>query len=369
MFASMKKFLILALVLCLAAPPSALAWGERGHHLITRVAVRLLAARVGKGTPLAGQFSRKEFMLAHLANVPDIVWRNQGEAIEAMNAPTHFLDLEYISPDLVFATTPRTVAAALDRMKKLCAQPPRGYACPARDGGGPNGNSAGTGPWRAGQFFRLTVEGLKAGDTGDRSGSPAIDKAFLAAGLMSHFVGDLGNPYHATRNYDGWETGQGGIHSYFESGLVSSYRLDLDQEVFDAALTGRGMDRVQKQFPVADRAALSRDPVALALALAFDSRSRLDAANAIDLKFAVLKRSGVGPDGKNIAAQRRDASELRAKYHDLTVERLSTAAEVLAQLWFMAWEDAGRPSFKGYQSFAYPVGPEFIPADYLSSSR
>ncbi len=363
------RLLALALVIGLAVPPRASAWGERGHDIVTRVAVRLLAAKIAKGTPLATQFGRKEFMLGHLSNVPDIVWRNQGEAIEKVNAPTHFLDLEYVSPELTFATIPRTPAEALGRMKELCATPPKGYVCAAREGASPDESSAGTAPWRAGQLYRMTVENLKALSADGKSNDAAIDRAFMTAGIMSHFIGDLGNPYHATVAYDGWESGQGGIHSYFESAVVSSYRLALDQEVFDAALTGRGLERTLKQLPAADRGALSRDPVALAMALALDSRSRLDAANAIDLRFAILKKSGTGPDGKRVSAERRDASELRFKYHDLTVERLATAAEVLASLWLFAWEDAGRPDFKGYRSFAYPVAPEFIQPDYLSAAK
>lgn len=364
-----KRFLALALVVGIAAPPRASAWGERGHDIVTRVAVRLLAAKIAKGTPLATQFGRKEFMLGHLSNVPDILWRNQGEAIEDANAPTHFLDMEYVSPELTFSTIPKTPAAALARMKRLCADPPKGYVCAAKEGSSPDESSGGTAPWRAGQLHRMTVLGLKSSSDNGKSNDDAIDKAFMTAGLMSHFIGDLGNPYHTTVAYDGWESGQGGIHGYFESAVVSSYRLALDQEVFDAALTGRGLERALKQLPAADRPALSRDPVALALALALDSRSRLDAANAIDVKFAILKKSGTGADGKRVGALRRDASELRFKYHDLTVERLAAAAEVLANLWLMAWEDAGKPDFKGYRSIAYPIAPEFIPPDYLSAAK
>ena len=75
---------------------------------------------------------------------------------------------------------------------------------------------------------------------------------------------------------------------------MSSYRLALDQEVFDAAMAGSGLPRTLQKIPPADRAALSRDPVAVAMALALDSYSRLDAANAIDLRFAILKKSGAG---------------------------------------------------------------------------
>jgi hypothetical protein len=363
-----NKIAALAVVCGLIAPPPAGAWGERGHDIVTRVAVRLLAASIARGTPLAAQFGRKEFMLGHLSNVPDIVWRNRGEAMEKMNAPTHFLDLEYVSPELSFATTPRTLVAALDRMKDLCARRPKGYVCPALEGSSPDENSAGTAPWRVGQLFRLAVASLKAAGAGEEI-DDAVDRAFLAAGLMSHFVGDLGNPYHATRNYDGWESGQGGIHSYFESALVSSYRLDLDQEVFDAALAGHGLKRITSRIPAADRSVQSDRPVALALALAFDSHTRLDAANAIDKKVAVTKPSRVGSDGKSLRAERRDPAEVRAKFHDLTVERLATAAEVLADLWFLAWKEAGMPDFKGYQSHAYPVDPDFIRPDYLSGGR
>ena len=367
----MKQAVVLALVTGLSAPPPALAWGERGHDIVTRVAVRLLAAKIARGTPLATQFGRKEFMLGHLSNVPDIVWRNQGDAIEKMNAPTHFLDVEYVSPEIAFSTMPLTPQMAVARMKELCARTTAGYVCPVKEGMSPDESSAGTAPWRTAQLYRLTVESLKASapPAGGKIDSAAIDRAFFIAGIMSHFVGDLGNPYHATRNYDGWETGQGGIHSYFESALVTSYKLALDQEVFDAALSGKGLDRVIKYLPAADRVRLGRDPVALSMALALDSHSRLEAANAIDRKYAVTKKSGVGADGKRVSAERRDASELRSKYHDLSVERLATAAEVLATLWLRAWEDAGRPDFKGYQSFAYPVGPEFIAPDYLSLAK
>jgi hypothetical protein len=308
-------------------------------------------------------------MLGHLANIPDILWRNQGEAIEKVNAPTHFLDMEYLSPEMTFATLPRTPAAALARMKALCAAPPKGYVCAAKEGSGPDESSAGTAPWRAGQLYRMTVENLKAAFLDGKSDDAAIDRAFVSAGIMSHFIGDLGNPYHATYAYDGWESGQGGIHSYFESAVVSAYRLALDQEVFDAALTGKGLERTLRQLPAANRATLSRDPVALAMALALDSRSRLDAANAIDLRFAVVRKSGVGPDGKRVAAERRDAAELRVRFHELTVERLATAAEVLAALWLDAWEEAGKPDFKGYRSFAYAIAPEFIPPDYLAPAK
>lgn len=357
--------LIAALGLGLLTPSTSLAWGERGHDLVTRVAVRLLP-RLAPGSALAFQMGRKEFMLGHLSNVPDIYWRNLSEAVEKVNAPTHFLDLEYVAPELTLAAIPRTPQAALARMKELCANPPRGYVCPTKPGVSPDESSAGTAPWRVAQLYRLTVESLKNAAPGGKADPFAIDKAFLTAGIMSHFVGDLGNPYHATRNYDGWESGQGGIHSYFESAVIASYPLGFEQEVFDAALSGKGFARALSRVPEASRESASKDPALLAMALGIDSQSRLESANEMDRRFAVTRASSVGADGKRLNAERRDASELRAKFHDLHVERLATAAEVLARLWLAAWEEAGRPDFKGYQSFAYPVAPDFMAPDYLT---
>ncbi|MEO8360616.1 MAG: hypothetical protein ABI672_11350 [Vicinamibacteria bacterium] len=363
------KILAVTLALGFVGPPKASAWGERGHDVVTRVAVRLLAAKIAKGTPLALQFGRKEFMLGHISNAPDIAWRNQGEAIEKVNAPTHFLDIEYVSPEVTFDTIPRILPDGVARMRQMCADKKAGYVCPVKGEANPNESSAGTAPWRVNQMYRRTVESFKAMNEGEKIDAAAVDRALLTAGLMSHFVGDLGNPYHATAEYDGWGNGEGGIHSYFESSVVLSYRLILDQEVFDAAMAGHAMVRVMKQIPAASRVELERDPIAIAVALALDSHSRLAEANRIDKTFAIIKPSGIGPDGKRFQAERRDASELRFKYHELHIERLATAAEVLANLWYMAWVDAGKPDFKGYQSFAYPLAPEFIPPDYLSPAK
>jgi hypothetical protein len=352
------------LVLLACAGP-AHAWGERGHDIVTRVAVRLVAERLAPGTPLAAVFSRKELMLGHLSNVPDIVWRSQGPEVDALNDPTHFLDLEYLALSPSFEAVPRELSAAFAQMKALCARPPAGYVCPERPDAPLRESSAGTAPWRIDQLHRLTVEAMRAGG-GEPADVAAVDRALTTAGLLSHFVGDLGNPYHATRDYNGWESGAGGVHAYFESAVVGSYRLALEQEVLDAAAAGGAFARVLTRIPAPQRAALGRDPTAVALALALDSFGRLPAAARLDRRVAILKPRSVEADGQRVPAERRDPAQARFRMHGLVVERLATAAEVLARLWLLAWEEAGRPSFKDYRSYAYPVAPQFIPPDYLA---
>ena len=48
-------------------------------------------------------------------------------------------------------------------------------------------------------------------------------KAMLLAADLGHYVGDMHMPLHLTRNYNGQYTGQTGIHSRFESNMISTY--------------------------------------------------------------------------------------------------------------------------------------------------
>jgi hypothetical protein len=70
------------------------AWGEKGHDLVTRVAAKLMAEDKEHGALVGEAFIKKEHMLAHLSNVPDIVWRSAGKEIETLNAPTHYVDVD-----------------------------------------------------------------------------------------------------------------------------------------------------------------------------------------------------------------------------------------------------------------------------------
>jgi hypothetical protein len=52
-------------------------------------------------------------------------------------------------------------------------------------------------------------------------------KAMLDASDLGHYVADGHMPLHITANYDGQKTGQGGIHSRYESTMVGTYISSL----------------------------------------------------------------------------------------------------------------------------------------------
>ncbi|MDD4969316.1 MAG: T9SS type A sorting domain-containing protein [Paludibacter sp.] len=58
-------------------------------------------------------------------------------------------------------------------------------------------------------------------------------KAMLDASDLGHYVGDGHMPLHLTKNYDGGDTGQSGIHSRYESTMVSAYSTALSNYTGD----------------------------------------------------------------------------------------------------------------------------------------
>lgn len=366
MYRSLPALLVpLLIALSVASSERALAWGERGHDLVARVAARLIIESAPKGDDFAAVLQTKEHMLGHLANVPDIVWRNLGPEIEAKNGPTHYVDLEYLDPTPAFATLPRTVAEEEAKMTALCAQPPKNYVCP---GTPPKAAMAGVAPFRIQQLFDKMVEALTrahaagtapAGSENKKALVAAVDEALIYGGTLAHFVGDLGNPWHGTRDYNGWDTAQGGVHKFFEEDVVNALPLSLDEDVIAEALRSKPRERVLKQVPEKSRAAAAKDPLSLAWALTLDSATRLADVRALDKKVAVVKPSSQDK-GLKVPAERKEPREVRGEFRAVITERLATSADVLAMIWSAAYEAAGKPSLAGYQSWYYPLKPDFI---------
>ena len=138
--------------------------------------------------------------------------------------------------------------------------------------------------------------------------------------------------------------------------------LTLEDDVYEAAVTGRNGARVRR----AEQAGPApHDTLALALALAVDSASRIDDVRRLDKEAAVLKPSRED-HGMRLKAERRDPDDVARRFRSLIVERLATGAEMVAALWQSAWEEAGHPDLSRYADYVYPVTPAFIPATYAS---
>src|SRR5882757_9867489 len=47
------------------------------------------------------------------------------------------------------------------------------------------------------------------------------------AGEMAHYIEDMNQPLHATKNYDGQFSGNGGIHARYEGTMIEQHFADL----------------------------------------------------------------------------------------------------------------------------------------------
>lgn len=369
-FSFSKPLVAVLLALCVAEN-SSYAWGERGHDLIARAAARTLANGRRHGPALSAPFLMKEHMLGHLANVPDIVWRNVADksVIEA-NSPTHYVDLEFVADALDLAHMPTSPEALQAFLLGRCRAVPRvATSCPAKDGEQPTVNMVGTAPFRIRQLWlamtdaltrakgHVPPKGTPQASGGGKEFVAAVNDALRFGGLMAHFVGDLAQPLHATEDYDGFGSGQGGSHNYFETLLVDSLDLRLDQEV---------LDKVERDHP-ADalfKGGGKVSPLNVAWALAIDSYAQLKELNQLDKALAVKKPSSTDK-GLRIKAERQPPETVAKSFRGLITARLALGADVLARLWEAAWIEAGQPDLAAYQSYDYPVEPAFVAVDYL----
>lgn len=349
------RFLLLvcALAASLATPSMhALAWGERGHDLIARVAARIMLQR-SKNNKQLQPFLMKEHMLGHLANVPDIYFRALPQA-EKIEGPTHYIDLDYLTSTPTLQNLPvhfeQAVALANKQGKELATD-------------------IGTAPWRCNQLFQLMTDALREAKSSDHS-HPLTEKeiegpvirALTYGGILAHYLGDLSQPLHATKDYDGWNTKQGGIHSYFEEAIVNALSLSLDYEVFAAAYKEEPYKRFLQSIPERDRERIRTDPTALTLALAIDSFNRIPTLMRLDRTYALIAASKASPI--KAAAERRLPVVAAENFRAFVVERLALGADLVANFWLLAWEQAGKPDLSTFKSFDYALTPTYIAPDY-----
>jgi hypothetical protein len=169
----------LLLVLQLVALPL-WAWGDQGHRVVSTLALQSLPAG-----PRAW-FAGREAEMGDHASDPDH-WKQ-----DRKEGPRHFLDMEpYGDPERL----PRTLEEAQARV-------------------GGDYYRLGVVPWIIQDRWRDLVAAFREGD-------PA--KVAMATAILGHYVADAHVPLHTTVNHDGQLTGQRGVHSRWESGLVGRY--------------------------------------------------------------------------------------------------------------------------------------------------
>jgi hypothetical protein len=280
----MRKALPVALaafVLSMFPPAPLTAWGLNGHRFITERAIELLPPEI---RPF---FQASKVAVVEHSIDPD-TYRTMGFTEEP---PRHFLDMDAYGP-FPFNNLPRDFKEAVAV---------RGQDFVIKNG---------TVPWRTQDVYGL----LRTAFTELSTVGYARDNVKLFSSVISHYVGDSHQPFHAVINYDGQLTNQQGIHARFETELFDRYR-----------------DRLRIAPAPAAQIPNVRDFMFTTLT---DSFTQVDAILAADLE--AIKGRSVYDDGY--------FAVMFAKTGPIMEKRISAAITGVASMIMTAWIEAGRPA-------------------------
>jgi len=161
-------------------------------------------------------------------------------------------------------------------------------------------------PWAIAGVTETMAVAMAAADWGE---------AILLAADLGHYVADCHQPLHTTKNYDGQLSGNEGIHLRYEIDMI---RRNLDQLRVNCAEVTYVENPLEYIFATIEGTWLYVDSI-----LAADRQARSE-------------DPAYGDDYYRILWQRTN---------QFTTKQLSRATQVLANLWYTAWVNAGRPAF------------------------
>ena len=269
--------LALAGLLLAALPAAAFAWAGAQHVQIGRAAGR----NVPDEMAAFRLFSRP---MAFPSIYPDL-WKST----DAEEEPRHYFEPDRLPDgfDLLALSSNRQVAFSSQ--------------IPSRS------TEIGIAPWTILSLLDDMTEAMRTNDW---------LWAARCGAAMSHYVADLHMPLHCTRNYNGQETGQLGVHTRWEGDMTKAF--------------------FRPEAMVLSPAVYLDDPFRATLGWVADSFALAPDVLRADI---IAKRSAGG---------REDSETYYLKLWELTGElvnaRISAAASDLSSLWYTAWVNAGRPA-------------------------
>ena len=275
--------------------PAAPAWSGSIHRAVT--------IRAGRSVPYRemGPFREWAWCLGYPSAVPDL-WRMSDREEEA---PRHWFETDRFPGGRI----PPGLAACTNEADALA------LAGLSRD-------ALGDAPWATLVLLGWMTDAMRTNDW---------IRAARCAATLSHYVGDLHQPLHCTRNFNGQETGQHGVHTRFETDLPAKY--------YDR----RGLRTSRPRYIA--------DPLAELVEWGRESTALVPEVLAADL------------DATRAAGGLVGTPAYYEHFWDATggivSNRLNEAATRIASLYYTAWIDAGRPGI--------PSPPEEIPTDSIWS--
>jgi hypothetical protein len=312
----------------LAAAPllqaPALAWDYEVHRLINQMAL----ASLPTNSPAFLLAPAARERIAFLGGEPDR-WRNTpDQALRHANGPDHFLDVEDLAKHGL-------AAATLNQFRyDFVAQLTLGRALhatnfpaldPARD---IDHTRVLTGflPWTITEYYGKLksafsyVKEFEAGGTAQEIDN-ARQNIVYVMGVMGHFVGDVAQPLHTTRHYNGWVgpnprgyTTSRSFHAWIDSGFLRAVGVRTNDLL--AALRP-----ARRPWPESSSPNTNIFPQMLTFLL--------DQARLVEPLYQLEKDRKLAPGEPGAEAGR-----------NFLAGQLVKAAQMLGDLWYSAWLEA-----------------------------
>jgi len=168
---------------------------------------------------------------------------------------------------------------------------------------------------------------------------------------LGHYVADAHVPLHSTTNYNGQQTGQRGIHGFWESRLPELYHDEYDFFVGKSNYISSPLnfiwDRVEESYAAVDSV------------LGFETE--LNEKFPEDQKYSFESRGQT-----NMKVYSEDYSRKYTEMLDGQVERRMKQSIIsLGSLWYTAWVDAGQPDLNKLIGLPVLEEPIVIPNDEI----
>ena len=270
---------VLAAVLCVGLPATGWTWAAVGHHYIAQNYSKHLPAYID------GLRAYDSVVDAHVTDADSRKGSTPGESEK------HFIDIDWY-PEFLAGTLPRD-RAALEAMY-----------------GASTVYSHGVLPWAIDAVMATLTTQFRA---------QQWSAASLTIADLCHYVGDANQPLHCTKNFDGQLTDNDGIHTRYESGMLSTYVAQLSTPAMTVTYYPSALDAA---FDVITASWAEASPI-----LAADNVAKAAAGGSTSSAtyYASLWNST----------------------HTLTQARLDTASVLTASLVYTAWVNAGQPTVPG----------------------
>jgi hypothetical protein len=271
--------------LWLALPSPAWSWGGATHHYIAQHYSQHLPAEIDGLRAYDAVVDQK-------VTDPD-----SRKSYTPGEGPRHYLDIDAY-PEFFTGTLPHD-RAALEALYGTAIVLSNGVL-----------------PWAVGEVVDTLAQRFQTGRWSD---------AATAIADLCHYVGDASQPLHCTQNYDGQLSGNDGIHSRYESGMMSNRIALLHTPAMTATVHP---DAVDAMFEL-----ITASWAGVGTILQADEAARAASGGAFDATYYAALWAGT---------------------ESMTRVRIDSATVVTASFVRTAWQQAGRPRVPGSSA---GVGP------------